>query len=184
LYPKNIAFRLEEKHPNCEQARRILSMEADILRQHLLNLLQGNDAHMPFEEAVTQFPPEQMNARAPHVSYTPWHLLEHLRIAQWDILEFIRNPAYVSPAWPEGYWPSQEAQTDETGWKRTIASFQADLQALQDLVTDPTTDLMKPLPHGAGQTILREILLVADHNAYHIGEFAILRQVMQTWPMG
>lgn len=159
-------------------------MELDILRQHLLDLLQGGHAHIAFDEAVAQFPREQMNAHAQHVPYTPWHLLEHLRITQWDILEFIRNPAYVSPTWPEGYWPSQKAQTDEAGWNRTIASFQADLQALQDLVTDPVTDLMKPLPHGTGQTLLREILLVADHNAYHIGEFAILRQVMQTWPMG
>ncbi len=158
-------------------------MESDILRQHLLNLLQGGHAHMPFDEAGAQFPLEQMNAYPLHVSYTSWHLLEHLRITQWDILEFIRNPAYASPTWPEGYWPSPAAQTDEAGWNRTIASFHADLEALQDLVTDPTTDLMKPLSHGAGQTILREILLVADHNAYHIGEFAILRQVMQTWPI-
>jgi hypothetical protein len=138
---------------------------------------------MTFGEAVAQFPREHMNTYPPGVPYTPWHLLEHLRIAQWDILEFMRNPAYVSPDWPQGYWPSREAQTDEAGWKRTVTSFRADLQALQNLVADPATDLMKQLPHGTGQTILREILLVADHNAYHIGEFAILRQVMQTWPM-
>jgi hypothetical protein len=157
-------------------------MELDILRQHLLDLLQGGHAHMAFDEAVARFPREQMNSYPPHVAYTPWHLLEHLRITQWDILEFIRNPAHVSPDWPRGYWPSQSVQTDEAGWNRTIASFRADLQALYALVADPSTDLVSPLPHGTGQTVLREILLVADHNAYHIGEFAILRQVMQTWP--
>lgn len=157
-------------------------MEFDILRQHLIDLLQGGEAYTSFEDIVAQFPAEQMNTPAPHVSYTPWHLLEHLRIAQWDILEFIRNPAHVSAPWPEGYWPSQDARTDEAGWNQTIASFRANHQALQDLVADPTTDLMTPLPHGTGQTVLREILVIADHNAYHIGEFAILRQVMQTWP--
>ena len=158
-------------------------METDILRQQLLALLQGGHAHMGFDEAVQQFPREHMNTYPPNVSYTPWHLLEHLRITQWDILEFIRNPAHVSPDWPKGYWPTQNLRTDEVGWNQTLVSFRADLQALHDLVADSATDLVSPLPHGTGQTILREILLVADHNAYHIGEFAILRQVMQTWPI-
>jgi DinB superfamily len=152
-----------------------------ILRQQLLALLRGGDAHMPFDEAVAAFPLTQINAYPPHVPYTPWQLLEHLRITQWDILEFIRNPAHVSPPWPEGYWPAREARTDTQGWARTIATFQADLRALQELVADPATDLTAPLAHAPEYTILREILVVADHNAYHIGEFAILRQVMETW---
>jgi hypothetical protein len=137
---------------------------------------------MSFDDAIAQFPREYLNAKAPHVTYTPWHILEHLRITQWDILEFIRNPAYVSPEWPKGYWPAPDAEADVAMWEKTVTAFRADLQALRDLVNDPRVDLYEPLPHGSGQTILREILLVADHNAYHIGEFAVLRQVMQTWP--
>ncbi len=157
-------------------------MNADsIVRKQLRDLLSGDHAHMPFDDAVKDFPPEQMNTRPPHVSYTPWHLLEHLRIAQWDILEFIRNPHHVSPSWPEGYWPAQDAQADVAAWERTVAAFRADLQALQAIVDDETADLYTPLPHGEGQTIMQELLVIADHNAYHIGEFAILRQVMGTW---
>jgi hypothetical protein len=157
-------------------------MEADtILREQIRKLLQGGNAHMTFDDAVAHFPREHMNTKPPNIPYTPWHLLEHLRITQWDILEFIRNPRHISPTWPEGYWPAQDAQADDAAWKRTIASFRADLSALQQMTTDPTVDLYAPIPHGSGQTILRELLLAADHNAYHIGEFAILRQVMQTW---
>jgi zinc-binding alcohol dehydrogenase family protein/DinB family protein len=151
------------------------------LREQLLALLRGGHAHMDFDEAVAAFPLTQINAYPPHVPYTPWHLLEHLRITQWDILEFIRNPSHTSPTWPEGYWPAPETHTDMQGWVRTIAAFQADLRALQELVADPATDFTAPLAHAPDYTILREILVVADHNAYHIGEFAILRQVMETW---
>ena len=157
-------------------------MESDaLLREQLRTLLQGGHAHMTFDEAVADFPREHINAKPPHVPYTPWHLLEHLRIAQWDILEFIRNPQHVSPRWPEGYWPAEDRQADETAWEQTLASFRADLQALQQLATVPAVDLYAPIPHGSGQSVLREILLVADHNAFHLGEFGILRQVMQTW---
>lgn len=152
-----------------------------VLREQLLALLRGGHAHMSFDDAVAQFPIAHINDHPPHVPYTPWHLLEHLRIAQWDILEFIRNPAHVSPPWPEGYWPQREARADAQAWDHTIAAFQADLRALQALVADPATDLAAPLSHAPEYTILREILVVADHNAYHIGEFAILRQVMETW---
>lgn len=153
-----------------------------VVREQLLYLLRGGNAHVSFDQAVAEFPLEHINSRAPHVSYTPWHLLEHVRIAQWDILEFIRDPDHVSPQWPEGYWPPGDEQADEVKWEKTIGAFRADHGALQDLVEDPTTDLFAPLPHAKDYTVLREILLVADHNAYHIGEFAILRQVMGTWP--
>ena len=147
-----------------------------------MNLLQGRGAHLPFEDAVADFPPEMINTRPPNVSYTPWHLVEHLRIAQWDILEYIRNPGYESPSWPEGYWPAPDAQADVAAWNATIDMFQRDLRDMQAIVEDPATDLLAPIPHGYdGHTILREVLILADHNAYHVGELAILRQVMGAW---
>ncbi len=153
-----------------------------VVREHLLYLLRGGGAHMSFDDVVADFPLALLNARPPHVPYTPWHLVEHLRIAQWDILEFVRNPHHVSPPWPDGYWPGRDAQADEAAWDGSLAAFRADLQAMQALVSDPETDLYAPIPHGEGQTVLREALLVADHNAYHIGELGILRQVIQAWP--
>jgi hypothetical protein len=157
-------------------------MKDQILRRHLVNLLQGRGAHLPFEDAVADFPPEMINTRPPNVSYTSWHLVEHLRIAQWDILEYVRNPQYVSPSWPEGYWPAPDAQADTGTWNATIDMFQRDLRDMQAIVEDPATDLFAPIPHGyEGHTILREALILADHNAYHVGELAILRQVMGAW---
>ncbi len=154
----------------------------NVVREQLLALLRGGNAHLGFDNAVADFPMEHINTKPPNVDYSLWHLLEHLRIAQLDILEFIRNPDHVSPNWPAGYWPAPAEQADEAGWQQTIDNFRADLKSLQDLVADPATDLYGPLPHVPSYTILREILVVADHNAYHIGEFAILRQVMGTWP--
>lgn len=152
-----------------------------VVREHLLELLRGGNAHMTFEEAIEEYPQASINTRFPNGTYTPWHLLEHLRRTQWDILDFIRNPNYREGTWPDDYWPAQDQQATEDDWKGTIAAFHADMQALQAIVQDPQTDLYARIPHGTGQTIFREILLVADHNAYHIGEFAIMRQVMGTW---
>ncbi|MCI0576556.1 MAG: DinB family protein [Chloroflexi bacterium] len=158
-------------------------MHADhVIRQQLLALLAGGNAHMSFDQAIADFPAEQFNTKPVHVTYTPWHILEHMRITQWDILEFIRNPNHVSPHWPAGYWPHPAEEADRDRWQKTIRQFQADLQALRDIVADPATDLTAPIPHAPSYTIFREILVVSDHNAYHIGEFAILRQVMETWP--
>lgn len=154
----------------------------EAMRQQLLALLRSQNAHLDFDAAVADFPVDAINRRPPDVPYTPWHLLEHLRIAQWDILEFIRDPDHDSPDWPAGYWPPQEAEADAAQWQKTIDSFRSDLQALQDLVMDSDTDFFAPIPHAPDYTIFREILVVADHNAYHVGEFAILRQVMGTWP--
>jgi hypothetical protein len=154
------------------------------LREQLLRLLEGGNAHMTFEEAVADYPMERINVVFPNGTYTPWHLLEHLRISQWDILDFMRNPNYREMEWPKDYWPPQDRTATEADWTQTIRSFQADMQVLQALVRDPQTDLYATIPHGTGQTMLREILLVADHNAYHIGEFAIMRQVMGTWGAG
>jgi len=156
----------------------------DILRAQLLELLRGGNAHMPYGAAVADFPMEAINRCPPDVPYTPWHLLEHLRITQWDILEFIRNPRHVSPHWPDGYWPARDAQADAARWNETISRFKADLESLAAIIENPATSLTADLPHAPGYNILREILVVSDHNAYHIGEFAILRQVMGTWPPG
>lgn len=136
---------------------------------------------MTFDEAVANFPREHMNTKPPNVPYTPWHLLEHIRMAQWDILEFIKNPQYVSPPWPEGYWPLESVEADEVTWEKTLAAFRADLQCLLEMLSDPMVNLYVPILHGNGQNILREMLVVADHNAYHISEFATYRQVMETW---
>lgn len=160
-------------------------MSADeILRNQLLALLQGEDAHMDFDEAVADFPLKFINQRPPNTPYTPWHLLEHLRITQWDILEFIRNPQHVSPAWPEGYWPAPNAEASPQQWQETIAGFRADFKDVEGLVKDPASQILAEIAHAPGYTLLREIMLVAGHNAYHIGEFAVLRQVMSTWPSG
>ena len=153
-----------------------------IVRDQLLALLRGGQAYMQFDQAVVDFPAEHFNTRPPNMDYSPWHLLEHLRIAQWDILEFIRNPDHVSPEWPAGYWPSPREEADEARWLETLRQFRADSEALQAIVTDPATDLYAALPAGEKYNVLREILVVADHNAYHLGEFGTLRQVMGTWP--
>jgi hypothetical protein len=152
------------------------------LRKQLVDLLNGGNTHMPFQAAVADFPPEAINQVPPNLAYSTWQLLEHLRITQRDILDFIRNPPYLPLNWPADYWPPKNAQVDETAWHHTIQSFREDSHNLENLVLDPATDLIADLPHAPGYTILREILVVADHNAYHIGELAILRQVMNTWP--
>ncbi len=152
-----------------------------LLREQLVHLLNGGNAHMTLEDAVADYPVESMNTTFPNGDYSSWHLLEHIRLSQWDILDFMRNPEYQEREWPKEYWPPQEAQASEADWNETLASFQRDMQALQAIAMDPQIDLHARIPWGTGQTILRELLLVADHNAYHIGEFAIMRQVMGTW---
>jgi hypothetical protein len=154
------------------------------LRDHLLYLLGGGAAHLDFDLAVAGLPANLRGARPAGVPHTPWRLLEHMRIAQWDILEFSRNPRHVSPKFPEGYWPAGDAPPDDAAWDRSVASFRADLRAMQDLVANPATDLFAPIPHGDGQTILREALLVADHNGYHLGQLVVVRRALGAWPEG
>ena len=154
------------------------------LREHLLYLLGGGGAHPDFEKAVAGLPPELRGVRPAGLPHSPWRLLEHMRIAQWDILEFSRNPRHVSPEFPEGYWPQGDAPPDAAAWDRSVAAFRADLRAMGDLVADPATDLFAPIPHGDGQTILREALLVADHNAYHLGQLVVVRRALGAWPEG
>ncbi len=151
------------------------------LREHLLYLLRGGGAHLDFEKAVAGLPPELRGARPAGLPHSPWRLLEHLRIAQWDILEFSRNPRHVSPPFPEGYWPEGDAPPDAGAWDRSVSAFRADLRAMEALVAGPASDLFTPLPHGQGQTLLREALLVADHNAYHLGQLVVVRRLLGAW---
>ncbi len=151
----------------------------DVIREQLLALLRGGNAHTSFDQAVADFPMEKINAQPPSLPYTPWHLLEHIRLAQRDILDFIRDPAYVSPEWPEGYWPPQGEGADEARWRQTIEKFRADLRELEKIVRDPNTDLVAAMPQGQRYNVLREILVAADHNAYHIGEFSLMTGVLE-----
>ncbi len=160
----------------------MMDVQERATRDQTLALLRGGMAHMSLDEAVADFPADRINERPPHIAYSSWHLLEHLRLTQRDILDFIRDPHYQERRWPEDYWPAPDATTDVQGWDATLAAFRADFAAICAIADDPQTALHARIPWGDGQTILRELLLVADHNAYHIGEFAILRQMMGTWP--
>jgi hypothetical protein len=153
----------------------------EILRENLLALLAGEHARMSFEEAVRQFPVDKINENLPNADYTPWALLEHIRIAQEDILDFIRNPNYEAKEWPKDYWPPEGKQASRADWERTIDGFKRDFADMQDIVKNPKTDLYQDIPWGEGETILREIVTLANHNAFHLGEFAIMRQAMGTW---
>jgi uncharacterized damage-inducible protein DinB len=157
-------------------------MDERSLRDHLLELLRGGSAHLTFDDAADGLAPALRGRRPAGAAHSPWEVLEHLRIAQWDILEFSRDPRHVSPAWPEGYWPERPEPPDGGAWERSAAAFRADLAALQALVADPASDLFTPFAHGGGQTLLREALLVADHNAYHLGELVVLRRLLGAWP--
>jgi hypothetical protein len=157
----------------------------DDLRAQLVLLLRGTQAHMAFDDAVAGFPAWAVNARAPNVTYTPWHIVEHLRITQWDILRYIEDPTgHVSPDWPIGYWPPPDSETDEAGFRQTIEGFQADLRALEAIALDEAVDFFAILEGTPGHTVFRELCVIGNHNSYHIGEFSSLRQVMRSWPAG
>lgn len=155
-----------------------------ILRDHLVTLLDGRQAHLEFDTVVDALPFELQGRQPEGAPHSAWQLLEHMRIAQWDILEFSRNPKHVSPSWPEGYWPQEAAPRDENAWGKSVADFRANLQELKRLVSDPKADLFAPFPHGDGQTLLREALLVADHNAYHLGQLVLVRRLVRAWSEG
>jgi len=149
------------------------------LRQHVIRMLRGQGAHLATENMLAEFPARFRGATLPGIPNTPWRLLEHLRIAQWDILEFSRDPAHLSPVFPDGYWPNTSTPPTEDAWPESVERFLADLQAMEDLVASPATDLFSPIPHGDGQTVLREALLVADHNAYHLGQLMLMRRILE-----
>lgn len=151
------------------------------LRQHLLELLAGGGAHAKFEDAVKGLPTKLRGAKPAKFPHSPWMLLEHLRLAQWDMLEFSRDASHVSPDWPSGYWPKTIAPPNAAAWNKSIQQFRRDLRAMQQLVANPKTDLYARIPWGDGQTILREALQVADHNAYHIAQIVDVRRMLEVW---
>jgi len=161
-------------------------MENDTdLREHLLSLLKGGSAHVDFEKTIKNLPVPLRGKRPKSAAHSPWEILEHLRIATWDILEFSRDASHVSPEWPSGYWPSTSAPPNAppTGkaWNKSVNAFRAHMKAMADLVANPATDLFAKIPHGTGQTLLREALVLADHNAYHLGELLVVRRLLGAW---
>ncbi|MFL5385599.1 MAG: DinB family protein [Longimicrobiaceae bacterium] len=156
-------------------------MSDGALREHLRKLLAWGDAHVDFDRAVAGLAPELRGVRPEGLPYSSWELLEHLRITQHDILEFSRNPEYAELSWPEDYWPDSPAPPDAGAWDRSVAAFRADREALQAMAADAQTDLFARIPHGQGQTYLREILLAADHAAYHVGQLVLVRRLLGAW---
>ena len=152
----------------------------DPVRDGILEMLGGGHAHIGIDDAVKDFP-EKLRGTVPNgAEHSVWELLEHMRIAQWDILEFSRNSKHVSPKFPDGYWPESKTPSDAE-WKKCLGALKKDLKAMEDLVSDPKTDLYEKIPHGTGQNILAEALLVADHNAYHIGQLVLVRKLLGAW---
>ena len=151
------------------------------LRDQLVGLLRGGNAHLDFATAVAGFPPALINARPPNVDYTFWHLIEHLRLTQADIVDYPTNADYVAPSWPDQYWPAPHARATKHDWDESVAAFRRDLEILIGFVSDPETDLLAGVPSNPEHTVLREALIVADHNAYHIGELGVLRQIASAW---
>lgn len=152
------------------------------LREQVVYLLKGGGAHVHFMDALDGFPAGKYGTFANALPHTGWQLLEHARLAQWDILEFSRNPKHVSPSFPGGYWPKTPAPADAKSWDESVAAFQRDLQEMVHLVQNPQTDLFAKILYGQEQTILREALLLADHNAYHLGQLVYLRRALGAWP--
>ena len=152
-----------------------------LLRQHVVNLLKGGEAHADFDAATTNLPAKLRGQRPKGAEHSPWELVEHLRIAQWDILEYSRDAKHKSPEFPAGYWPKSPAPPNEEAWEHSLKAFRKDLKALCDLVASESTDLLAPIPHGDGHTMLREALLAADHNAYHMGQLVLVRRLLGAW---
>jgi hypothetical protein len=151
------------------------------VREHLVKLLEGGHAHATFEAAVKGLPAALRGKRPKGAEHSPWEILEHMRIAQSDILDFSSDPKYVAPKWPDDYWPTSKTPPNDKAWANSVRTFNADLEAMRKLVAAESTDLYAPIPHGDGQTIMREALLIADHNAYHIGELVLVRRLLGAW---
>lgn len=156
-------------------------MSDQVLRDHVLYQLRGGGAHLGFEDAIANLPSSMRGAKVEGIPHTCWRLVYHMRICQWDILEFSRNPNHVSPTFPEGLWPHSDAPPSDGAWEEEIEAFRSDAQQMIDLVANPSTDLLAPIPHGDGQTIFREAILVIDHNAYHLGQLVFLRRGLGVW---
>jgi hypothetical protein len=151
------------------------------LRQHLIKLLKGGEAHATFEDAVANMPKEAAGKVPKGAEHSPWQELEHLHIAQWDILEFATSAKHKSPKWPDDYWPKSPEPPNEKAWKKSVAAFEKDQERFIDLLNDNSTNLFAKIPHGDGQTILRQAMLAADHNAYHVGQLVLLRRLLGAW---
>ena len=148
------------------------------LRDHLRSALDSGNAHLSFDDAVKDFPVDLRGRRPEGGPHSAWELLEHLRIALGDILEFSRDPQHVSPKFPSGYWPASVAPPDETAWDKSVAAYRDDLRAFGELVADESIDLLARIPHGTGQTVLREVLVAIDHNAYHLGQLVTVKKLL------
>jgi hypothetical protein len=151
------------------------------LRKHLVELLDGGNAYARFDKIIAQFPPQLRGVVPKSLPHSAWMLLEHLRLAQWDILDFSRNPKYVAPKWPDDYWPKSSTPPSAAAWDKSVKSFRDDRNAMKQLVSDPETDLFAKIPWGDGQTVLREALLIADHNAHHLGQLIDVRRLLGIW---
>ena len=167
---------------DAKSGKAVRSNRSDEIREHVVDLLRGGGAHVRFRDAIDGFPTRKRGTFAKGLPHTGWQLLEHARLAQWDILEFSRNPKHVSPEFPEGYWPKSPVPPNEAAWKKSLDEFESDLQAMIRLVRNPKTDLLAKIQHGSGQTILREALVLADHNSYHLGQLVSLRKALGAWP--
>jgi hypothetical protein len=155
-------------------------MDDKAFREAMGKMLNQSEAHVDWKEALEEVPVKMRGVRPPGSPHSLWELLEHARIAQWDILEFSRDPKHVSPDFPSGYWPESQAPPSEAAWDKSVKDFLRDMQSMARLFTE-TKDLLMPIPHGSGQTILREALLAADHNAYHLGQFVLIRRLLGNW---
>ncbi|HYQ96295.1 MAG TPA: DinB family protein [Candidatus Eisenbacteria bacterium] len=153
------------------------------LREHVLKLLDWEDAHVGFDAAVGGISAEHRGAAPAGVPFSPWQLLEHVRITQQDILDFCRNPAYKERSWPKDYWPSAPAPPTRSAWEESVTAYRRDRDALKKLAGDSSIDLFARIPHGSGQTYLRELLLVADHSSYHVGQLVLVRRALGIWPV-
>ncbi len=154
-----------------------------ILRKELTALLDGGNAHMDFDEAVADFPLDEINRNVPHAGYEVWHVLEHMRVVQWDILEFIKNPGHVSPGFPDGIWPRKGEKATPEQWEKIVKAIRKDLKALKDIASNPKTDFFGPIPHAKDYTVFRELVLAADHNVFHMSELITIRRILNLNPV-
>lgn len=158
------------------------TLDDTALREQLVEVLRGGHAHATYEDVVANLPAELRGRRPNGAPYSPWMILEHIRIAFWDILEFSRNPSHVSPEFPSEYWPTDPVPPNANAWTDSVARYARDREAFERLVRDPASDLFAPLPHGSGQNLVREVLVAATHTSYHLGELVVLRRLLGAWP--
>lgn len=154
-------------------------MNETVLREQLIAQLEGGQAYLPVKKIFEDFPIERAGVRIDNILHTPWELLEHLRIAQWDIFRFTVDPDHITPPWPDEHWPKNSAPETNEAWRSSVAVFLSELEQMKELARSPETPLFERIPHGSGQTYLREILLVADHNAHHLGQLMMLRRALE-----